>query len=67
MPGLEAHERVREVVVDLVVLRRKVVGLGLAAAADPLGVLVALVHVMRNRPQVVEELAEQVPAALALP
>jgi hypothetical protein len=52
-------------VVELVVLRRKVIRLGLAAAADTRGILVALVHVMRNRPEVVEELAEQVPAAVA--
>ena len=63
---LEAHERVGEVVEGLVVLRREVVGLGLALAAEQLRLLVALVHVMRNRAEVVEELAEQVPALLAL-
>ncbi len=62
---LEPHERVRKMVFELVVLRRKVIRLGLAAAADARGILVALVHVMRNRAQVVEELAEQVPAAIA--
>ena len=63
---LESHERVRKVVFELVVLRRKIVRLGFTTSADPPGVLVALVHVMRNRPHVVEELAEQVPSALPL-
>ena len=36
-----------------------------SGSADARGILVALVHVMRNRPQVVEELAEQVPALVA--
>src|SRR5205814_9157241 len=39
--------------------------LGLAAASEALRLLLALVHVVRNRPEVVEELAQQVPAALA--
>ena len=64
---LEAHEGVREVVVGLVVLRREVVRLGLAAAADQLGLRIALVHVMRDRAHVVEELAEQVPARARAP
>ena len=62
----EPHERVREIVVSLVVLRRKVVGLRLAAPADQLRLCLALVHVVRDRAHVVEELAEQVPALLAL-
>ena len=47
-------------------MRRKVVGLWLAAAPDQPGLLLGLVHVMRNRSHVVEELAEDVPAPLAL-
>ena len=66
VPGSSPMNVYGKLLSSLVVLRRKVVRLGLAAAADPLGVLVALVHVMRNRPHVVEELAEQVPAAFAL-
>ena len=64
-PGLEAHEGVREVVVGLVVLRREVVRLGLAFAAEELRLLLALMQVVRNRAHVVEELAEQIPAAFA--
>ena len=63
---LEPHERVRKVIVGLVVLRREVVRLGLALAAEELRLRVALVHVMGNRPHVVEKLAEQVPALLPL-
>ncbi len=55
-----------KVVLDLVVLRREVVRLGLAFAADQLCLRIGLVHVMRNRPHVVEELAEQIPAAVAV-
>ena len=61
---LQAHEGVREIVVLEIVLRREVVGLRLALLADLLRMLVHLVHVVRNRPQVVEELAEHVPAAV---
>src|SRR5206468_11822719 len=49
-----------------VVLRWKGIRLRLAAAADFLRVLLTLMHVMRKRSEVVEELAEQVPSALAL-
>ncbi len=62
---LQAHEGVGEVVERFVVLRREVVGLGLALAAEQLGLFVALVHVVRDGPEVVEELAEKVPALLA--
>src|SRR4029079_12015854 len=61
---LESHEGVGEAVLNLVVLRRKVVGLRLALAANELGVRITLVHVMRNGPHVVEELAEDVPTTL---
>ena len=66
VPGSSPMNVYGKVVLELVVLRRKVIRLGLAAAADSLRVLVALVHVVRNRPHVVEELAEQIPSALAL-
>src|SRR5262245_57712678 len=60
--GLEAHERVRKIVLELVVLGRKVIGLGLALTAHQRRMRIALVHVMRDRAHVVEELAEDVPA-----
>src|SRR2546425_12641379 len=62
--GLEAHERVRKVIERLVDLRREIVRLRFAAASDASGLLLALVHVMRDRAEVVEELAEQIPSAL---
>ena len=52
---LEAHEGVGEIVADVVVLRREVIALGLAFLADEFGLRGRLVHVMRNRPHVVEE------------
>ena len=64
--GLKAHEGVRKVVEGLVVLRRKVVGLRLALEPDGGCVLVALVHVVRDGAFVVEEFAEDVPAAFAV-
>ena len=64
VPGSRPMNVYGIVVVGRVVLGREVVRLGLAAAADARGVLVALVQVMRDRPHVVEELAEQVPALL---
>ncbi len=60
--GFEAEEGVGEVVADVVVLRREVVGLGLAFLADELGLLGALVHVQGDRPHVVEELRIDRPA-----
>ena len=62
--GFEAHEGVGEMVVGEVVLRREVVGLGLALLSDAGGELVGLMQVMGNGTEVVEELAEQVPAAV---
>jgi hypothetical protein len=61
---LQAHEGVGEVVVDVVVLRRKVVALGLALLAGQRGMLEALVHVVRDRPHVVEELGVHRPAVV---
>ena len=64
---LQAHERVREVVADVVELRREVVRLGLAFLADELGLLGVLVHVVRDRPHVVEELRVDRPLLVLLP
>jgi hypothetical protein len=64
--GFEPHERIGKIVFRQVVLWRKVIGLGLPALANQLGDLIALVHVMRDGAQVVEELAQQIPTALTL-
>src|SRR5688572_1840731 len=56
VPG-SRPKKVGEVVARVVELRRKVVGLRLALLADQGGLLIVLVHVMGNRPHVVEELA----------
>src|SRR5205807_5223410 len=53
--GFEAEESVRKIVAHVVVLRRKVVTLRLAFLADQLRLFLALVHMMRDRPHVVEE------------
>jgi hypothetical protein len=44
---------------------REVVRLGLPLAAEELRLLLALMQMVRDRPHVVEELAEQIPPALA--
>src|ERR1039458_8049256 len=62
---LQSHERIREIIVLEIVLRREIVGFRLALLPDLLGMLGQLVHVVRNRSQVIEELAEHVPAAVA--
>ena len=64
--GLEAHVGVGEVTAELIVLRRKVISFRLALVSNQFGEFVALVHVMRNRAQVVEELAQQIPALFTL-
>src|SRR4029434_10595857 len=48
-----------------VVLRGEVVRLRFAPPANSLRILVALMHVVRNRPELVEELAEEIPAVLS--
>jgi hypothetical protein len=63
---LEAHERVGEGVLDLIVLRGKVIRLGLAFLPDLTRERVVLVQVVRNRAHVVEELTEQIPSALTV-
>ena len=65
--GLEAHEGVGEVVADGVVLGREVVGLGFAFLADELRLGGALVHVVRDRPHVIEEFRVDGPFAVFFP
>ena len=65
--GLEAHERVREIVADVVVLGREVVGLRLAFETEQLGLLGVLVHVVRDRTHVVEELGVDGPLLVLAP
>jgi hypothetical protein len=62
----KTHVGVGKVVFHLVVLRRKVVCFGFPLLSYEPGELVALMQVVRDRPQVVKELAEQVPSAFAL-
>ena len=64
---LQAHERVVEVVLGGVELRREVVALGLALLAGQRGVLGLLVHVVRDGAHVVEELRVDRPALVLLP
>jgi hypothetical protein len=65
-PWLKAHEGVGEAILFDVVLGGKVVSLRLSLLSDQLGEFVSLVHVMRDRAEIVKELAEKVPAAFAL-
>ena len=51
-------------IVGEIVLRREVIGFGFALLSDAGGELVGLMEVMGDRPEVVEELAEKVPAAM---
>ena len=64
---LQPHERVGKVVVAVVVLRREVIALRFAFLADELGILERLVHVMGDRPHVVEELRVDGPLLVAVP
>jgi hypothetical protein len=63
----EPHEGVGKVVVAVVVLRREVVALGLALLPHQLGVVERLVHVVRDRAHVVEELRIHGPLLVAVP
>ena len=63
----EPHESVREIVANGVVLRRKVVRLGLAFASNQRGLSIILMHVVRNRPHVVKELRVHGPLGIFLP
>jgi hypothetical protein len=61
---LEPKERVREIVLNDVVLRREVIRFGFASLADSFGKLVALMHVMGDWAEVIEKFAEDIPSAL---
>ena len=65
--GLEAHEGVGEVVADVVVLWREVVGLGFAFLTDEGSLLAALVHVVGDGAHVVEELGVDRPFTVFVP
>ena len=65
--GFQAHERVGEVVADVVVLWREVVRLGFPFLSHELGLFGALVHVVRNGAHVVEELRVHGPLAVLAP
>ena len=65
--GFEAEEGVGEIVADGVELRWKVIRLRFALLPDLGRLRVVLVHVVRDRPQVVEELAVDRPALVLLP
>ena len=54
--GLQSHESVGETIADVVLLRREIVRLGLALLPDQSGLSGILVHVVRDRAHVVEEL-----------
>ena len=54
--GSEAHKRVGEIIVAVVVLRREVIALRLTFLTNQLGILKGLMHVVGNRPHVVKKL-----------
>ena len=64
---LEAHERIWEIIPDVVVLRREVIRFGLTFEPEQLGLLGVLVHVVRDRTHVVEELGVDGPLFIFLP
>src|SRR5579859_5296234 len=59
---LQAHVGVGEIVLYLVVLRRKVIGFRLSLLSYELGEGVALMHVMGDGAHVVKKFAEQIPS-----
>ena len=65
--GFEAHEGVGEIIAYVVMLRRKVVALGLAFLPDQLGLFRILVHVVWNGTHIVEELRVHRPLAVFIP
>ena len=64
---LQPHERVGEVVVAIVVLRAKVVALGLAFLPDEGRILGRLMEVVRDRAHVVKELGIDGPPLVLVP
>jgi hypothetical protein len=65
--GFEAHEGVGEIVADIVVLWREVVGFGFAFLADELGLFGILMHVVRDGSHVIEKLGIDRPLLVFLP
>src|ERR1051325_1401689 len=65
--GFEAEESVWKIVADVVVLRGEVVGLRFAFLADEFGLFGTLVHVMRDRAHVIEELRIDRPFLVLVP
>jgi hypothetical protein len=65
--GLETHEGVWEVIPHVIVLRREIVRLRLAFLPDEGGLRGVLVHVVRDRPHVVEELRVDGPLLVLRP
>src|SRR5262249_42765361 len=66
-PRFEAHERVGKIVASVVELRRKVIRLRLALLTDEGCLARILMHVVRDRAHVVEELRIDRPALVLLP
>src|SRR4029434_508224 len=66
-PWFQAKKSVREVVADIIVLRREIVRLWFSLLADELSLPGALVHVMRNRSHVIEELGIHRPPLVFAP
>src|SRR5262252_8887812 len=62
---LQTKERVRKIVLNDVVLRREVIRFRFTSLADFFGKLLALMHVMRDWPEVIEKFAEDIPSTLA--
>ena len=65
--GLKSHESVGEVIADVVVLGREVVGFRFAFLTHEGGLGGALVHVMGNRPHVIEEFGVDGPFPVFFP
>ena len=61
---LESKKRVGKVVLNDVVLGRKIIGFRLSFLPDLFSKLLALMHVMRNGSEVIEKLAEDIPSPL---
>ena len=66
-PGFKSHERIREIVPHWIVLRREIIGLRLSFLPHQSGLFLGLVHVVRNRPHVVEKLRVHRPLAILIP
>src|SRR5215831_14852474 len=64
---LETEKCIGKMVTKIVELRREIVRFRLALLADKRGLRIVLVHMMRNGPEIIEELAIHRPAAIAVP